>query len=480
MKLKYQLFVILLVASATLIAALFAFNSWNFNRGFVNYLNRSQTEVLKVMAADLAEDYAIQGSWDWLSNDPDLWRRMAKDTWRDSLQLAKQPPPPPGKKPPPAGKAPDGRNRPERRPPLILADANKKVLLGRFKSDTPIAWIAIGESESPVGFLGYRTADRLPRQVDSVFAKQQGKNFAIASLLMVALSALLAALLASRIVKPVVQVSQAVAEIRRGDYAHRVTRKRRDELGDLSRDVNQLASTLEQSRTARRKWIAEISHELRTPLAILQGEVEAIADGIRPFDATSLESLHSETRRLSRLVDDLHDLSLSDLGALNYQMAPMDLSSLLKERLGTVKKQCDEKELDVELQCSEAHYLVLGDHQRIGQLLDNLLQNSIRYTNTGGRIVIALSQSAENVTIRWQDSAPGVSTQDLPRLFDPLYRAEQSRNRSLGGAGLGLAIARKIVTAHQGSLSAEHSELGGLQIDLQLPTAHTTMDTTSA
>ncbi len=457
MKLKYQLFVILLVASATLIAALFAFNSWNFNRGFVNYLNRSQTEKLETLATELAEDYKRQGSWEWLTAEPSQWRGLSQDALPNSARPSRGPPPP------------EGRGRPDRAPPLILANAKKQVILGRIKEGSKPSWIPIGSAENPDGFLGYRTAGRLPREVDRIFADQQRKSFKLASLLMVALSALLAAILAARIVKPVIEVSEAVAEISHGDYSQRVSRNRKDELGDLSRDVNQLAITLEQSRTARRKWIAEISHELRTPLAILQGEIEAIEDGIRPFDATSLDSLNAETQRLSRLVNDLHDLSLSDLGALNYRMAPMNLAGLLRERLAAAKQQTDEKALIVKMKAIDNDYLILGDHQRIGQLIDNLLQNSIRYTDHGGRMRIELSASSDTVNLRWEDSAPGVSDDDLPHLFDSLYRAEQSRNRSHGGAGLGLAIAHKIVDAHQGTLLATHSALGGLQIDLQLP-----------
>lgn len=461
MKLKYQLFVILLLASAALIVALFLFNSWSFNRGFSNYLNRSQTASLESLADELAERYAQDESWAWLIDEPAQWRRLSHDALRDTRRQPRREP-----------SQPDGPpKRPERGPPLVLADAEKQLLLGRVKSMNDLIWIPVGNLNEPVGYLGYRGNERLPRQLDQVFAEQQKKSFALASLLMVGLSALLAALLASRIVKPVIKVSQAVSEISRGDYTQRVTTSRRDELGDLSRDVNQLASTLEHSRHARRKWIAEISHELRTPLAILQGEIEAIEDGIRTFDAASLESLQAETLRLSRLVNDLHDLSLSDLGALGYSMAHTDMAEVLRERLTTSEHSQREKSLSVELNAPSNHYPIVGDEQRLGQLVDNLLQNSIRYTDPHGKIVITLWQSAEHVSICWMDSAPGVSDADLAQLFDPLYRAEQSRNRNHGGAGLGLAIAQKIVEAHQGVISVAHSPLGGVQIDMQFPVA---------
>jgi two-component system sensor histidine kinase BaeS len=264
-----------------------------------------------------------------------------------------------------------------------------------------------------------------------------------------------------------------MGEINRGDYGQRVDTSRRDELGDLSRDVNQLAHTLEQNRIARRNWIAEISHELRTPVAILQGEIEAIDDGIRAFDSTSLKSLQAETTRLSRLIQDLHDLSLSDIGALEYQMMPMQLDTLLLERINSIDAQRIDTGISIDLINNTQQTEILGDSQRLGQLIDNLLQNSLRYTDPNGKIVVELNQLDRQLQIRWFDSGPGLADVDLPLLFDPLYRAEKSRNRNHGGAGLGLAIVAKIVSAHQGSISASHSPLGGLEIRILVPTNDT-------
>ena len=286
---------------------------------------------------------------------------------------------------------------------------------------------------------------------------------------MVAISAVLAAIIAPRIVKPVLTVSKAVSEISRGDFDQRVQTNRRDELGDLSRDVNHLALTLEQSRTARRKWIAEISHELRTPVAILQGEIEAIDDGIRPFDSHTLGSLQSETMRLSRLISDLHDLSLSDLGALEYQMAPMRLQRLVEERISSGQTHRAENGISINLEGNAADSEIIGDTQRLGQMLDNILQNSLRYTDDNGHVQITLQEQDDQLQILWNDSGPGLADEDLPQLFDPLFRAEQSRNRNNGGAGLGLAIVEKIITAHRGSISASHSSLGGLQLEILIP-----------
>jgi two-component system sensor histidine kinase BaeS len=482
MKLKYQLFVVLLLASATLIATLFIFNSWSFNRGFDKYINRSQNSSLEALASTLAEAYAESTNWDWIKDNDSQWRRIAGHALRriDGLEDRRGPLPPrsndsnaaiPNQKAP--SNEPRGNRQKRPPPPLILADHEKKTLVGKIKSSRTVAWFPITVDSSAVGYLGYASNTGLPGQLERVFANQQKKNLALVSLLMVAVSALLAALLAARIVKPVITVSRAMGEINRGDYGQRVDTARRDELGDLSRDVNQLAHTLEQSQIARRSWIAEISHELRTPVAILQGEIEAIEDGIRAFDITSLKSLQAETTRLSRLIQDLHDLSLSDLGALEYQMSPMSMETLIAERINSIEAQRAETGISVDLIINTNRTEIMGDAQRLGQMIDNLLQNSLRYTNPNGKIIVELNPLDKLLQIRWFDSGPGLADADLPKLFAPLFRVEKSRNRNSGGAGLGLAIVTKIVSAHQGTLSASHSSIGGLEITILIPTSDT-------
>lgn len=480
MKLKYQLFIVLLLASATLIATLFLFNSWSFNRGFDNYLNRSQSKSLEALASTLAEAYTETDSWDWIVDNDSQWRRITGYAMRrigGDGENDRESSPTRSRKSESGVSSQEtllnesSGKRPRRPPhPIILANTDKQALVGKIKGNRNVAWFPIKVDNDTVGYLGYAPNNGIPGQLEQVFVSQQKKNLALVSLLMVLVSALLAALLAARIVKPVVTVSQAMGEINRGDYEQRVDTSRKDELGDLSRDVNQLAHTLEQSRIARRNWIAEISHELRTPVAILQGEIEAIEDGIRAFDNTSLKSLQAETTRLSRLIQDLHDLSLSDLGALEYQMAPMNIEDLIKERINSSEAQRAETGISIDLITNTSSTDILGDAQRLGQLIDNLLQNSLRYTDPNGKIVIELDRSNKHLQIRWFDSSPGLKDEDLPKIFDPLFRAEKSRNRNNGGAGLGLTITSKIVSAHQGTISAKHSSLGGLEITILIPT----------
>jgi two-component system sensor histidine kinase BaeS len=330
-------------------------------------------------------------------------------------------------------------------------------------------WREIQSNEQLVGYVGFRKLQRVDRQFDQAFEQQQKKSFALTALLMALFSGLLAVPLASRIVRPLLRVNNAVSEISEGNYAHRIVEKRKDEIGDLAANINQLGHTLEQNRDARQRWVAEISHELRTPLAVVNAEIEAMQDGIREPNASSLDSLHAEVANLGRIVEDLHTLSLSDVGALDYKMTPMNVSRLVTDFLDSNQSKLDAIPLSLTLHASTENTTVLADKLRLEQLLSNLLQNTLRYTHQNGTLEVSVVPDNDKLIVLWSDSAPGVSEDALTKLFDPLYRAEESRNRESGGAGLGLAIVAKIVEAHNGSISAQHSDKGGITIRVALP-----------
>ena len=284
---------------------------------------------------------------------------------------------------------------------------------------------------------------------------------------MVLLSALLAAPLASRIVKPILKVSKTVGEISDGNYAHRINTNRKDEIGELARDINKLGQSLESNRGARQRHFAEISHELRTPVTVLQAELEALQDGIRELDHNSVNSLHTETVKLKRLIDDLQTLSLADTGALDYKMQQLNLTEILQTHVS--KLIAKKIGLTVSLSAPDIPIFINADQTRITQLIDNLTQNTVRYTDQPGTLNITVVEDQNNIMFSWADSAPGVATDALSKLFDPLFREEASRNREHGGAGLGLSIVKKIVEAHNGTCEAIHSDLGGLKVIINFP-----------
>ncbi|MEE9304361.1 MAG: ATP-binding protein [Thiotrichaceae bacterium] len=382
-----------------------------------------------------------------------------------------------GSKPPRPGAFPP---RNPRRPPagstafsfnnaLFLADERKKMVLGNPEIFNKAHWKPILLNKKTVGYLGLIPKERLTDQLDQIFSRQQYRNYAWASLGLVLLSIITALLLAARMIKPICLLDKGAKKLIAGDYQHQLNYKSGDELGDLANNFNLLANTLQKSLNARQQWIADISHELRTPVAILQAEIEAILDGVRSATPESLASLHTETKQLSRLIADLNELTLSDLGALSYKMENIDIQEIIDDVVETKANALEAGQIKIEFEVKPEPFTIVGDYQRLTQLFTNLMQNSLRYTDAPGTLRIEVEKVADNILISWADSKPGVSSEQLALIFDRLYRVESSRNRKTGGSGLGLAISENIVEAHQGSMIADHSELGGLRIQVTLP-----------
>ena len=287
---------------------------------------------------------------------------------------------------------------------------------------------------------------------------------------MLLISAALSLPMANRLVQPIRRLAASMHRLACGEFDTRVPVGPEDELGQLARDFNTLALSLGNTEQARRRWIADVSHELRTPLSILRGEIEAIQDGVRQAAPESMRSLHVEVMHLTRLVDDLYQISLYDIGALSYRKTGLDLRSMLTHALNSFRPEFALKGIAVKSELSfDADFPVFADPGRLHQLFDNLLDNALKYTDAGGLLSVRLQRNGELARIELADSAPGVPEEDLEKLFDRLYRVESSRNRALGGAGLGLAICKNIVEAHEGSIRALPSPNGGIMIRLELP-----------
>ncbi|MGB5486853.1 MAG: ATP-binding protein, partial [Lysobacterales bacterium] len=213
----------------------------------------------------------------------------------------------------------------------------------------------------------------------------------------------------------------------------------------------------------------DMAHELRTPLAIISGELEAMIDGVRPLNREQLDSVRDEVSHLSVLIDDLHSLTLTDSGALAYKMQGVDLNELVQLTVDSFQGQAGSKALELSCSSPEQAINLQGDEQRLRQLLRNLLDNAVRYTDSGGEILVKLVKDKQQAKLTISDSAPGASKDECEHLFERLYRLEGSRNRNSGGSGLGLAICRNIVEAHGGQITAQPGPDGGLLITTTLP-----------
>lgn len=491
LRLWHRLFLAIALPSAAAMAAFALLQAHSFQQGFLEYVNRLERERLEAASQALVDAYARHGDWRFLEGDA---RRMHRLLQVGADHPDGRPPPPPARReamrPPFDGDRHDGAYAPEMRGPspvpypprnvaalparLLLLDADDRVVAGHPVVPRDAPAIELRQDGRLIGRLLVAPLPQLRSNMDLAFARSQHRTLAIVGVSLLIVAVLAAWWLSRWLLRPVRALAAGAQALANGDYAARIDIRRNDELGALADDFNALASALERHRDARRRWGADIAHELRTPISILSGEIQALQDGIRSVDAARLASLQAECARLRDLVDDLYDLSLSDAQALTYRFAPLDVGALVHEAL-----QAHEEALRAAGIVCEATLppcpIARGDRARLRQLLDNLFANVARYTDAPGRVVVAL-ESIDHDTIggarcrlRIDDTAPGVPAEALPRLFDRLYRVEPSRSRQFGGAGLGLAICRNIVEAHDGRIDAYASPLGGLRIEIELP-----------
>jgi two-component system sensor histidine kinase BaeS len=449
----------LLVLTATLGLA-----RWSFEQGFLDYVNALEQIRLERMEDDLAREYLSQGH---------SWRALSEQRFTALLRLAA--PREPMGRPPPRNPGPQ-RMGAQGSPRTALYDMDDNLVAGAIiaKGEATAIRVPVIVEGNTVGELRSEPRRHISSPLETEFSRAQLKTSWILGLSSLALAFGVSVLLASGLLAPVRRMINSVAQLSSGDYAHRMNESRSDELGRLTRDLDRLASTLEANQSSRKRLLADVSHELRTPLTVLTGEIEALKDGVREFDQTQLESLDQEVQRLRYLVDDLYELSVSDVGGLRYQFAAVDLTDALQNANDRMCKRAQALGIELTVECPEASttaagVIVAADVQRIDQLLHNLLENSLAYTDAPGRVSVTLSQSAASAIITIDDTAPGVKQGDCEQLFDPLFRQEASRSRRTGGAGLGLAICRNIVTAHDGSITASPSTLGGVSIHIEIP-----------
>lgn len=264
-----------------------------------------------------------------------------------------------------------------------------------------------------------------------------------------------------QITAPLKALTNAARRIAAGDFSVRLAQPRNDEIGQVSRAFNAMAEALAQSETMRRNMIADIAHELRNPLGILQGQLEAMLDGVLALTSESIASLYDEVLLLTRLVNDLRDLALADAGQLRITRQPTDLRALVEKTVSAFTWQANENNIALEMVCPNDLPRVNVDAQRIEQVLRNLVSNALRHTPAGGYIRIQCTTRTQPamIEVRVSDTGQGISREDLPHVFERFWRGDKSRARTGGGAGLGLAIAKQLILAHGGTIGVE-SEAG--------------------
>jgi two-component system, OmpR family, sensor histidine kinase BaeS len=285
----------------------------------------------------------------------------------------------------------------------------------------------------------------------------------------VGLAILLSFVLTRQVLKPLRAMQTATQRLSDGDYQARVSVTTRDELAELAHALNSMADSLAHTEGLRRRLVADVAHELRTPLTNLRGYLEGFADGVVTPTPATLSMLHSEVVRLERLVDDLHQLSQVDAAELELRLKDnVDLAQLVDRLVALQRPEIEARELSVEITIGSDASELTTDPDKLAQILRNLLENACRFTPVGGDVRISSERRGARHVIEVANSGPGIAPDDVSRIFERFYRAEKSRSRERGGAGIGLAIVKGLAEAHGGSVGAESRE-GWTRIWVELP-----------
>ena len=462
---------------------------WSFEQGFLDYVNALEETRLQLLAASLSREYLGAGnSWSTLTEqrfEAILWENSPGNP--DEEGRTGRPPPPGFMLPPPelfpAGPSrpgppragpprpgPPGPGPPRLGPPTALYSVDGQLIAGVLFPPAVINPIRVSVlvGGEHVGELRSAPRRHFNSPQETAFSRQQWITSGLIGVISLVLAAIVSLLLTRILLAPIRRTISGISRLSNGDYSSRLNEHRKDELGQLMNDLDRLAYKLEENRASRQRWLADISHELRTPVTVLTGEIETIKDGIRPLDMQQVLSLDQEVTRLRRLIEDLYELSVSDIGGLRYSFESIDIRQSVTTAVEAILMRANEQGIEIKV-VGEIDKTVSADMRRLDQLFVNLLENSLAYTDSPGRIEITLSSPGDKIVIKIQDTPPGVDEDECEKLFEPLYRHEISRSRRTAGAGLGLAICRKIVDAHQGTITATPSELGGLCIQLVFP-----------
>lgn len=504
MRIHNKLFFTLILFGTFLVFTIAALAQWSIDKGMVEYVNTREATALQPLVEELAKSYPQTQNWRSLASNPRLFHYKVKSYLIQShlneepeeiglpphlsSSMSRHPPPndrdwdrgreargggdyaPPPRRPPPRDRTSPRERENEKN--YVLVDTDKKVIIGEISEKKSYSYIPITVKDQVVGYLAIAKRVELTEGYEFDFIKSQHDFMWFIALGLMLLVILVTLPVARNLVTPLRTLTKGMHQLTQGNYQQKMSLKRKDELGDLSRDFNELASTLEQADIARKRWLANVSHELRTPVAILRGELEAMIDGVRPLSKDNVVSASQEVQHLERLIDDLQILTRTDIGGMTYRKEVINVVTFFQNESKKYQDYLSEAGLKFIFEYSMHQVFIYADTTRLCQLIDNLLNNSIKYASTGTQVKISINRdknTADTVNIIIEDDGQGVDEVHLPHLFEHLYRVEDSRNRKTGGSGLGLSICAHIVEAHQGKITARDSSLGGLAVIISLP-----------
>lgn len=360
---------------------------------------------------------------------------------------------------------------------VIISGAAVLILAAELAIPTSFDRHMAGMSEMMGGMMGSTPGS--PGLNNSLFSSYRTavrEAVTWAALAAILVAGLVSLLISRRVIQPVKEMMQASQHIAEGNYQERVSIPgdplSADELSQLAISFNRMAEQLEKTETMRRQLIGDVTHELRTPLTTIKGSLEGLVDGVLTREPGTYEQIHREAERLSRLVDDLQQLSRVEAEAYSLDPQPVPVRDLLDTVRERLEIQFREKGVELAFEIPGDLPPALADDQRVEQVLINIIGNALQYTPPGGNVRVAVTREKDALKFSVQDNGIGIAPEHLAHIFTRFYRVDKSRSRASGGSGIGLTIAKHLVEAHGGTIRAESAGPGrGSTFTFTLPTA---------
>lgn len=319
-------------------------------------------------------------------------------------------------------------------------------------------WLAIDQLAAGYFMALMKKYEISPTEIHRMFLSSIHTSLVWTGLAALLVAFVLSYLLTRRVLKPLSQMTAITHDIAAGNYKARVSVVSADEVGQLGLSFNQMADSLERIEQLRKNMVADVAHELRTPLTNLRGYLEAVSDQVIPPSPETLHLLEKETMRLVKLVDNMQQLARAEAARHHLERETLHISQQIGGLLPLYQPVFQEKQISISSNFPPAADVVEADRDKLLQAVRNLLDNCAKYTPKGGDISISSRRTEKEIEIRFYNSGPVISKDDLPFIFERFFRTDRSRSRDIGGAGIGLAITKELIESHGGRVGAESTD----------------------